>query len=112
MQKNGSHMLEGLLHRCWCVHPVSIVISAALTGRAKTGHVHRLWISSTKVVVERVLENGRRGLSVKTNAAELLLERLGHDAVGPSGHAGAAVEAVRPLLVPRVHGSPKPRPRE
>lgn len=70
--------------------------------------VHRPWFVLTKGVVERLPEDGRRGLCGKLNAAVLLLSRLVYVALASVGHAeSTAVGSTAVLCVARAC-PPKP----
>ena len=71
--------------------------------------VCRPWFLSTKVLGERLLEDGRRGLSAKPEAAVLLLGRLRAVANGPVGHAERVISARTAFLHARVGAPSKPR---
>lgn len=66
---------------------------------------------SIKVVDERLHEDGRRGLSGKPEAAELLLGRLRVVSGGPVGHAERAISTRPAFYDARVGACPQPRHR-
>ena len=108
---DGCHKPEGLPQHRYCVRPISPIILASLTGGSMVARVCRPWFLSTKVLGERLLEDGRRGLSAKPEAAELLLGRLRAVAGGPMGHAERKISACGALLHARVGACPQPRTR-
>ena len=57
-----------------------------------------------KVAAEQLLEDSPRALLATLNAALLLLELLGHDAVGPAGLVDAVIRAVGPFVARAVGG--------
>ena len=73
--------------------------------------VCRPWFLSTKVLGERLLEDGRRGLSGRPEAAELLLGRLRAVAGGPMEHAGRVISGRPAFLHARDSALTKPRHR-
>ena len=71
--------------------------------------VRRPWFMWVKVVVERLLEDGRRGLSGKLKAAVLLPGCLGHVALGQVGRAESASTTMGMFCVQREGRVSEPR---
>ena len=57
-----------------------------------------------KVAAEQLLEDSPRALLATLNAALLLLELLGHAAVGPAGLVNAVSHAAGPFVAREVGG--------
>ena len=108
---DGCHKPEGLPLHCHCVRPISPIIMASLTGGSMLARVCRPWFLSTKVVGERLPEDGRRGLSGRPEAAELLLGRLRAVAGGPAGRTERVISGRPVFLHARVGACPQPRTR-
>ena len=73
---DGYHKPEGLLQHLWWVEPFSTVRAAPLTERSMIASVHRSWLMCILGVVDRPLEDGRRGLLGELSAAEMVHERF------------------------------------
>ena len=73
--------------------------------------VCRPWFLSTKVVGERLPEDGQRGLSGKPEAAVLMLGRLRAVAGGPMEHAERVISGRPAFLHARDSALTKPRHR-
>ena len=73
---DGYHKPEGLLQHLWWVEPFSPVRAAPLTERSMIASVHRSWLMCILGVVDRPLEDGRRGLLGELSAAEMVHERF------------------------------------
>ena len=76
-----------LPHRCSCVRPIALVYFTPLTAVLMVARVYRSRFQLVKVVIEWRLEDARRGLSGKPDAAFLLLGLSMDVTVGPNGRA-------------------------
>ena len=97
----GRHMPVGLLHRNRCVESISWVHWPPLTAGWMVSLAYRSRSLWCKVVVERLPEADRSGLSGKPDAAELLPGLLMYVATDQAGCADAVITAVGVFCVSR-----------
>ena len=92
-----------LLH-CCCVQPLSPTYPAPLTAVSMIARAVRSRLELLKVAAEQLPEDSPRALLATLNAALLVLELLGHVAVGPAGHADAVSRAAGQFVAREVGG--------